>query len=115
MRCEKCGCTLFSCQCPGGPVNHLVEDAAAEQLLADSVRAARDQAARERDREFTLVATNFQPEELFRAAPRLLERLAELVNEVKKVPSAHWGRGALSAYVKAKALLDELAEGRYSQ
>lgn len=25
MRCERCGCTLFSCQCPTGPSNPLIE------------------------------------------------------------------------------------------
>ena len=36
MRCEKCGCTLFSCQCPEGPTNQ----------LADAAQAAMDQEQR---------------------------------------------------------------------
>lgn len=26
MRCEKCGCTLMSCQCPDGATNALLEE-----------------------------------------------------------------------------------------
>jgi len=26
MRCDRCGCSLFSCQCPGGAVNDLLDD-----------------------------------------------------------------------------------------
>jgi hypothetical protein len=25
MRCNQCGCSLFSCQCPSGPSNVLIE------------------------------------------------------------------------------------------
>ncbi len=25
MRCDKCGCTLFSCNCPSGPVSELLD------------------------------------------------------------------------------------------
>lgn len=26
MRCQKCGCTLLSCQCADGPTNNLLEN-----------------------------------------------------------------------------------------
>lgn len=43
MRCEKCGCSLFSCQCPDGPVNVVV----AETYDFETIQDAEEWAHRE--------------------------------------------------------------------
>lgn len=41
MRCDKCGCTLFSCQCDGGATNELIEPPSAEERLLRLLRGPR--------------------------------------------------------------------------
>ena len=35
MRCDNCGCTLFSCGCPDGPENALLEEPTQNEQSGD--------------------------------------------------------------------------------